>query len=130
VNVKVFHNNKPICDSHASYSTNNGIAHSKKPQAVSSPAGTGNNHGRHIANNDIFKRDGPHNNDRQAHISSMTTCAIISRIKKGDQIQIKANYNFNKFTGIKSPEGKYIRVIGITVIYTAADNPAEIAEDI
>jgi hypothetical protein len=106
VNVDVFLNDKPICDSRASYSKDGG--HGGK-----SPARVG-----------ILKRDGPHNDDGLAHITSMTTCAMMGRIKKGDEVQIKANYDFGKFQGMKSPEGKYTGVMGIAIMYAAADNPA------
>jgi hypothetical protein len=132
VNVDVLLNNKPICDSRASYSTEGGEkshAHpsSAAPVAVSTPMGTTHGHGRYDTGTKMVKRDGPHGNDGLAHISSMTTCAMMGGIKKGDEIQIKANYDFNKFQGMKSPEGKYTGVMGIAVMYAAADNPAAAA---
>lgn len=88
--------------------------------------GTSHSHGRYEASTKIIKRDGPHGNDGLAHISSMTTCAMMGRIKKGDEVQIKANYDFGRFQGMKSPEGKYTGVMGIAVMYAAADNPAAV----
>jgi hypothetical protein len=136
VNVDIFLNEKSICDSRASYSKDGGMAHGEKPQAhppsttpaaASTPMGADRGHRRFDASPQILQRDGPHSDDGLAHISSMTVCSMIGRIKKGDQVQIKANYDFNRFQGMKSPEGKYTGVMGIAVMYTAADNPAAAA---
>jgi hypothetical protein len=133
VNVDIFRNNKSICDSRASYSKDGGMEHGGKaqahpssaaPAAASTSMATSHGHKRYDTSANMVRRDGPHNNDGQAHISSMTTCGMMGRINKGDEFQIKANYDFKKFQGMKSPEGKYTGVMGIAVMYAAADNPA------
>jgi hypothetical protein len=137
--VDVFLNDKPICDSRASYSTEGGMTHGEKsqarpssaaPLATSTPKRTTQGRKRYDTSTKMVKRDGPHGNDGQAHISSMTTCAMMGRIKKGDEVQIKANYDFSRFQGMRSPQGNYTGVMGIAVMYAAADNPAAATESV
>jgi hypothetical protein len=66
------------------------------------------------------KRDGPHNaNDGMAHIKQMSTCSAMGPIKKNDTIHIDANYDFDKYMGMKTNSGGYSDVMGIAILYMA-----------
>jgi hypothetical protein len=73
----------------------------------------------------IARRDGgPHKtSDGKPHINIMTTCSNLGPIKKGDAVYIDANYDFNKFEGMKSKAGAYTEIMGIAIMYAAANPP-------
>jgi len=98
-NVNIYHNNQVMCNSKAQYD---------EPQMKGMAKG-------------MTRRDGgPHGaNDNMAHIKQMGTCSALGPIKKGDTIFIDANYDFNKFQGMKSKAGAYTEVMGIAILYVA-----------
>jgi hypothetical protein len=49
----------------------------------------------------------------------MSTCSALGPVKKGDTIFIDANYDFNKFMGMKKNTGGYSDVMGIAILYLA-----------
>jgi hypothetical protein len=73
----------------------------------------------------VVRRDGgPHGtSDGKPHINVMTTCSNLGPIKKGDTVFIDANYDFNKFEGMKSKAGAFTEIMGIAIMYAAANPP-------
>jgi hypothetical protein len=120
VNVNIYKNNSVICDSRAKYTMGGGHGGPDNIDgghaAVSAPAPGAKR---------ITRRDGgPHStSDGKAHINVMTTCSNLGPIKKGDAVHIDANYDFNKFEGMKSKAGAYTEIMGIAIMYAAANPP-------
>lgn len=48
----------------------------------------------------------------------------MGRIAKGDKVRIDASYDFKQHEGMKSKAGAYTEVMGIAILYAAADPPA------
>ena len=101
--VNIYQNKKVICKSNAEYGMGGGHAHGRRAKDV------------------LTRRDGPASADGKAHIRLMTTCSSMGPIKKGDQIFIDAVYDFQKHEGMKSKAGAYTEVMGIAILYAAAE---------
>jgi hypothetical protein len=102
-NLKVYRNTQVICDSIANYGK-----------------GEGHSHGRR---NSLERRQGsgPKSVDGKEHIQQMSTCSMMGAVTPTDQIYIVAEYDFNKHKGFQSPSGAYTEVMGIAIMYLAAD---------
>jgi hypothetical protein len=51
----------------------------------------------------------------------MTTCTNMGRIKVGDRVQIKANYDYTKHNPMKTKGGGNAAIMGIAIMYAAQD---------
>ncbi|TID14430.1 DNA repair and recombination protein [Venturia nashicola] len=56
------------------------------------------------------------------HISKITPCGQskgldVREIKKGQKLTLAANYDFEKWPGMKEPDGSWDQVMGLTVMY-------------
>jgi hypothetical protein len=89
--VKVYLNDKVICDSNAIYG---GRGYVESASAMGDMAS-------------------------MAHIGKMTTCVNMGEMKKGDTIHIDANYDFTAHPGMKNTAGGLSDIMGISVLYTA-----------
>jgi hypothetical protein len=67
----------------------------------------------------MVRRDGGPHKAGEVHIKQMSTCSALGPLKKGDTIFIDANYDFQKFAGMKSTKGAYTDVMGIAILYIA-----------
>jgi hypothetical protein len=99
--LNVYKNDDVICASQAKYGT--GGTHS---------------HGRMIE-----KRQGagPASVDGKEHIQQMGTCTLMGPVTRSDQIWIDAEYDFTKHQGMQSKSGSFTEVMGIAIMYIAAD---------
>ncbi|KAF2670530.1 hypothetical protein BT63DRAFT_240512 [Microthyrium microscopicum] len=109
--VNVYQNDKVICKSTPKYAKTAG----------------GHSHGRRSETHSLARRDGPEAADGKDHIKEMTTCSMMGGLTKGDKIRIDAVYDFNAHEGGKSKAGAYTEVMGIAILYAAADPPAPAA---
>jgi len=99
--LNIYKNNDVICASDANYGT-----------------GGGHSHGRRS----IEKRQGNGPSaDGKEHIQKMTTCSMMGPVSPNDQIWIDAQYDFNKHKGFQSKSGAFTEVMGIAIMYLAAD---------
>jgi len=81
--------------------------------------GGGHSHGRRT----LSKRQGASPSaDGKSHIAEMTTCTMMGPVQRSDQIWIDALYDFNTHQGMTSPSGAYTEIMGIAIMYLAADN--------
>lgn len=67
----------------------------------------------------MVRRDGGPHKAGEVHIKQMGTCSALGPLKKGDTVFIDANYDFQKFAGMKSNKGSYSDVMGIAILYIA-----------
>lgn len=108
VHLNVYVNDKVICKSTPTYTVGGAHGHGR----------------RSTLHSGLDRRDGPGGPaaaDGKPHIGQMTTCSMMGRLKKGDRVKIDAAYDFNKYAGAKSPSGSYTEVMGIAIMYAAAD---------
>jgi hypothetical protein len=105
--LNIYKNDDVICASHAKYGMGGGHAHGRTVSERRS----------------IAKRqaNGPTSSDGKSHIQQMSTCSLMGPIKRSDQIWIDAQYDFNKHNGMQSKAGSYTEVMGIAIMYIAAD---------
>jgi len=95
LNVVLFKNNEPFCDSVAQYAAGAGSG--------------GHNHGKRQIDG------GSYSNTDLTHIEEVKTCKFYDGIplQKGDILHIQANYDFNKHRGMKNAEGKLDQIMGM-----------------
>lgn len=67
----------------------------------------------------VVRRDGGPQKAGEAHIKQMGTCSSLGPLKKGDTVSIDANYDLQKYAGMKSNKGSYSDVMGIAILYVA-----------
>jgi len=105
--LNIYSNNDVICASHAKYGMGGGHAH-----------------GRTVSERRSISRrqaEGPGSADGKSHIQQMSTCSLMGAVKKSDTIWIDAEYDFNKHVGMQSKSGAFTEVMGIAIMYIAAD---------
>jgi len=134
--VNIYQNKQVICASQAQYgvgSSDGSAVKNQPPTHGDSRASTpkGGAPAKALPSSDghqMVRRDGgPHGGmDGKPHIKAMTVCTNMGKIKKGDTFYIDANYDFTKHEGMKSPAGAYTEVMGIAIMYAAA-NPPELS---
>ena len=56
-----------------------------------------------------------------SHISYMSTCYDVGRIKEGEEWAVKAHYDFEKHEPMLDGDGKPEDVMGITIVYLVED---------
>jgi hypothetical protein len=100
--LNVYKNNDVICASKAKYGMGGGHHHGRR--SLSKRQGTGPSA------------------DGKSHIAEMTTCSLMGAVSRSDSIWIDAQYDFNTHAGMTSPSGAYTEVMGIAIMYLAADN--------
>jgi len=106
-NLKIYKNNQVVCDSIADYAMGGGHSHGRRMIQ-----------GRHR----MEKRQGASPSaDGKEHIQKMSTCSMMGAVAPTDQIWIDAQYDFSKHKGFQSPSGAYTEVMGIAIMYLAAD---------
>jgi hypothetical protein len=88
--LKVFHNNKLVCDSQATYGGSEKFIQGSSMGGGMSAGG-----------------------DPSEHISSMKTCKNLGPIRKGDTIRLEADYNFNQHKGMLNKNGQLDEVMGM-----------------
>lgn len=91
-----------LCESRATYGVG-GHMHEKKPAMAS------------LSTNKRPSMDG------KKHISTMSVCWDLGRISSDDGIYITASYDFNAHEPMKSASGGLASVMGIALIFAAAD---------
>jgi hypothetical protein len=103
--LNIQQNGKTICASKANYALG---GHSHKKRSIS-----------HM----MTRRDGPSTGlgDGKLHIDYMTTCTNMGRLKVGDRVQIKANYDYSKHSPMKTKGGGNAAIMGIAIMYLAQD---------
>jgi hypothetical protein len=96
----------------------NNICASKANYAIG-----GHSHKKRSTTHSLIRRDGPAGDrgDGKLHIDVMTTCTNMGRIKVGDRIQIKANYDYTKHDPMKTKGGGNAAIMGIAIMYAAED---------
>jgi len=100
--LKIYKNTQVVCDSIADYAR-----------------GGGHSHGRRTA---LQRRQGASpSSDGKEHIQKMSTCSMMGAVNPTDQIWIDADYDFNKHKGFQSKSGAFTEVMGIAIMYLAAD---------
>ena len=102
--VNVYRNGQVICNSKAVYGKDGGDhAHGGKKTLF-------------VNGTSFERRNQPGiSNDGKNHIVKMGTCALMGPIKRGDRINIDANYDYKQYD--KAPGA----VMGIAILYAAAD---------
>jgi hypothetical protein len=103
--LNVNQNGRTICASKAQYGTSGGHAHGRRRETLgASPA------------------DKPGaSSDGKSHIQEMSTCTNMGPIKAGDVFKIDAVYEFGLHEGMKSKSGSYTEIMGIAIMYAAAN---------
>jgi hypothetical protein len=97
--LNVYQNKDTICASNAHYGVGGGHAHGRKRSIM----------------------DKPGSSDGKSHIQEMSTCSLMGPVKVGDKFNIDAVYDFGMHEGMKSPAGQYTEIMGIAIMYAAAD---------
>lgn len=120
-NVNIYLNNNVMCNSKAEYDSGMGDMGGMAAPAAPAPAKAAPAKGMEgmAGMKGMVRRDGGPHKAGEAHIKQMGTCSALGPVKKGDAIFIDANYDFQKYAGMKSSKGSYTDVMGIAILYIA-----------
>lgn len=119
-NVNIYLNDKVMCDSKAEYEGGMGDMGAAAAPAAAAPAPAAPAPAKGMAGmKGMVRRDGGPHKPGEVHIKQMSTCSALGPLKKGDTVFIDANYDFQKFAGMKSNKGSYSDVMGIAILYIA-----------
>ena len=56
------------------------------------------------------------------HISNMSSCSDVGRMKEGQTWSVRAEYNFSKHTGMIQADGTKEAIVGTAILYVSQKN--------